>query len=79
MVNQSFKSHIGNLHSPKFLQVGPLVYYSASSNTAAVYEFEDSALLARGVVADAVDSIAGSRHFKMVKIRMELRPIPRLL
>lgn len=66
MVSQSSKAHIGNLRSPAALEVDPSVYYSASNNTDAVFEFECSTLYARGFI-DTVDGLTGSKNFEMVQ------------
>ncbi|KAL2754100.1 hypothetical protein ACRALDRAFT_1093265 [Sodiomyces alcalophilus JCM 7366] len=67
MASQSCKTHVGNLRGPDHLEFDASVHYSASHNTAAVYEFEGSALHARGVVVDTVDGLAGSTNFEMVQ------------
>ncbi|KAH7019707.1 hypothetical protein EDB80DRAFT_676678 [Ilyonectria destructans] len=67
MASQSSKTQVGNLRGPKHLEVDASVHYSASNNTAAVYEFEGSALHARGVILDTVDGLAGSRNFEMTQ------------
>jgi hypothetical protein len=67
MVSQSCNTHIGNLRPPSALACDASVYYSASKNRAAVYEFQGSALLARGAIVDAVDGLAGSRNFDLVQ------------
>jgi hypothetical protein len=60
MVSQSSKTHIGNLRGVAALNVDPSIQYSASQSRPAVWEFQGSALLARGVVIDTVDGLAGS-------------------
>ncbi|AEO59653.1 hypothetical protein MYCTH_2308117 [Thermothelomyces thermophilus ATCC 42464] len=67
MTSQSSKSHVGNLRSPRHLDIDPSVYYSACKNKEAVYAFEGSALQVRGVVVDTIDGLAGSRQFEMVQ------------
>ncbi|KAL2174056.1 heterokaryon incompatibility protein-domain-containing protein [Thermothelomyces heterothallicus CBS 202.75] len=67
MTSQSSKTHVGNLRSPRHLDIDPSVYYSACKNKEAVYAFEGSALQVRGVVVDTIDGLAGSRQFEMVQ------------
>ncbi|KAF6803314.1 hypothetical protein CMUS01_15122 [Colletotrichum musicola] len=67
MASQSSKTHVGNLRGPQFLEFDPSIHYSASGDTAAVYEFQDSALHARGVIVDTVDGLAASRDFELVQ------------
>ncbi|PQE29215.1 heterokaryon incompatibility protein [Rutstroemia sp. NJR-2017a BBW] len=55
MVSQSCNPHIGNLRPPMYLDYDPSIYYSASGNRPAVYEFQDSELHARGVIIDVID------------------------
>jgi hypothetical protein len=58
---------IGNLRGPQYLEFDVSGYYSASGDREAVCSFEGSALLARGIVVDTVDGLAGSRNFEMVQ------------
>ncbi|PQE14200.1 heterokaryon incompatibility protein [Rutstroemia sp. NJR-2017a BVV2] len=67
MVSQSCNPHIGNLRPPIALEYDPSIYYSASGNRTAVYEFQGSALLARGAIIDIVDGIAGSKNSEFVQ------------
>ncbi|OQE18710.1 hypothetical protein PENSTE_c017G02689 [Penicillium steckii] len=67
MVSQSCRSHIGNLRTPHALEYDHSIGYSASKKRAAVYSFEGSNLLARGVVVDVVDGLAGNKKFELVQ------------
>lgn len=67
MVSQSCKSHIGNLRAPQQWNYDSSVYFSASSHRPAEYEFQGSALLARGVILDEVDGLAGTAAHSMVQ------------
>jgi hypothetical protein len=67
MVSQSSNPQIGNLRPLLSLEYDPSIYYSASKNRAAVYEFQSSALLARGAIVDTVDGLARSRDSELVQ------------
>ncbi|KAJ4361054.1 uncharacterized protein N0V89_001623 [Didymosphaeria variabile] len=67
MVCQAHNDQIGNLRPSKHFGDGPYIFYSASKNTPAVYEFQGSKLSVRGVIVDAVDGIAGSRNAAFVQ------------
>ncbi|RGP61610.1 hypothetical protein FSPOR_9936 [Fusarium sporotrichioides] len=67
MVSQSSRTHIGNLRTPAALEVDLSIAYSASGAMEAKFKFEDSTLIAHGVVLDTVDGLAGSRHFEMAQ------------
>lgn len=67
MASQSSKSHVGNLRSPRHLDMDPSVFYSACKTKEAVYAFEGSALQVRGVVVDTIDGLAGSSQSEMVQ------------
>jgi hypothetical protein len=68
MTSQSSKSHVGNLRSPRHLYIDPSIYYSACKTKEAVYAFQGSMLLVRGVVVDTIDGLAGSRKFGMAQV-----------
>lgn len=67
MASQSSKTYIGNLRGPEALEADPSFHYSASNNTVAMYSFEGSTLLARGVVVDTIDGLAASKNCEMVQ------------
>lgn len=67
MVSQSSNTHIGNLRTHRALEYDTSIRYSASNDRAAVYEFQGSVLLTRGVLIDSVDGLAGSRDFELVQ------------
>lgn len=67
MVSQSSNSHVGNLRSPTHIPYDPSIQYSASNGRAAEFQFQHSALLARGVIVDVIDGIAGSRNAAIVQ------------
>ncbi|KAM3084826.1 hypothetical protein ACMFMG_003275 [Clarireedia jacksonii] len=67
MVSQSSNPRIGNLRPPMHLKYDPSIFYSASQNRAAEYEFRGSALLARGIIVDTIDGIAGSRDSTVIQ------------
>ncbi|PQE31255.1 heterokaryon incompatibility protein [Rutstroemia sp. NJR-2017a WRK4] len=67
MVSQSSNPHIGNLRPPMYLDYDPSIYYSASGNRPAVYEFQDSELHVRGVIIDVIDGLAGSENYEFVQ------------
>ncbi|USP80387.1 hypothetical protein yc1106_07661 [Curvularia clavata] len=61
MISQSSCSTVGNLRPPKTFEYAERsTRYSACGSTAAVFGFEGSVLVARGLVIDEIDSIAGS-------------------
>ncbi|KFA56469.1 hypothetical protein S40293_01046 [Stachybotrys chartarum IBT 40293] len=70
MVSQSAKRHIGNLR-PFALAIdepsNPSPCYAASKDSAAVYTFKGSKLVARGTIVDVVDGLAGSRNTELVQ------------
>ncbi|KAK8015240.1 hypothetical protein PG990_008536 [Apiospora arundinis] len=63
MVSQSAKAHVGNLR-PFSLHInehsGPSTGYSASKARPAVYSFHGPTIVARGMIVDVVDGLAGS-------------------
>lgn len=69
MVSQSAKTRIGNLRPPAAVvePSDPSLCYAASKDSAAVYRFEGSKLLARGTVLDTVDGLVGSGNTELVQ------------
>ncbi|KAF3008223.1 hypothetical protein E8E14_009572 [Neopestalotiopsis sp. 37M] len=68
MVSQSAKAYVGNMRSPTFLKLDECVIsYSAARDSAAVYEFSGSELLARGIIVDVVDGLAASGDRELVQ------------
>ncbi|KAH6685680.1 heterokaryon incompatibility protein-domain-containing protein [Plectosphaerella plurivora] len=77
MVSQSAKTHIGNLRASSVASVEkpdgpPLLCYAASRDSAAVYTFRDSKLVARGFVVDVVDGLAASKNAELVQSSAQL-------
>lgn len=67
MVSQSSCSVVGNLRPPKTLEYADRsTRYSACGSTAAVFGFEGPVLVARGLVIDKIDGIAGSETAQRV-------------
>lgn len=67
MVSQSCRSQIGNLRTPHALDFDHSVGFSASKNRPPVYSFEGTTLLARGVIVDVVDGLAGNKQYGLVQ------------
>ncbi|KAL6859524.1 heterokaryon incompatibility protein domain-containing protein [Trichoderma novae-zelandiae] len=70
MVSQSARPHVGNLR-PLALAIDEpgdqSPCYAASKDSAAVYRFKGSKLVARGTIVDVVDGLAGSRNAQLVQ------------
>lgn len=75
MVSQSAKPYIGNLR-PFALAIkepsDPSPCYAASRDSAAVYTFRGSKLVARGTIVDVVDGLAASRNTELVQCSTQL-------
>lgn len=73
MVSQSAKSHVGNLGDFRLVtQVknktgNGVVCYAACKDLHAVYAFSGSKLVARGIIVDVVDGLAGSQNEELVQ------------
>lgn len=68
MVSQSANMHVGNLRPPGYFSYSTdCLRYSAAGSRAGVYKFEGRILLVHGRVIDAIDGLAGNRHFQLVQ------------
>lgn len=77
MVSQSSKTEIGNLRPPRTMEyAGKTVLYSACMARKAEYNFEGSALYARGIIIDAVDGLVGAQNLDLVQSSVEPPSMP---
>lgn len=77
MVSQSAKSHIGNFRSSQLVENktgNAVLCYAASKDLQAVYAFSGSKLVARGIIIDEVDGIAGSQNAELVQSSISSQP-----
>jgi hypothetical protein len=68
MASQSATGFVGNLRPVRAMpHHEKMVHYSASGSTAAMYNFDGPALLARGVIIDVVDGLAASAASRRIR------------